>query len=131
MLGEEHPQTLLAANNYSVSLIGRKRFKEAKALLRKMLRLARRVLGDNDIITLRMRRNYATSLYHDTGATLVDLREAVPTLEDTERIARRVLGGAHPFVSTVEGALRESRAVLRAREDGKSVVFEYAKRGLA
>ena len=68
---------------------------------------------------------------YDTGATLVDLREAVPTLEDTERIARRVLGGAHPFVSTVEGALRESRAVLRAREDGKSVVFEYAKRGLA
>ena len=30
------------------------------------------------------------------GATLDDLREAVTTLEDTERIARRVLGGAHP-----------------------------------
>ena len=30
------------------------------------------------------------ALYQDDGATLDDLREAVTTLEDTERIARRV-----------------------------------------
>ena len=29
------------------------------------------------------------------GATLDDLHEAATTYEDTERIARRVLGGAH------------------------------------
>ena len=50
------------------------------------------------------------------GAKLRELREAVATLEDTERTARRVLGGAHPFVSNVEGALRDARAVLHARE---------------
>ena len=54
--------------------------------------------------------------YEDPAATLDDLREAVTTLEDTVRIARRVLGGAHPITSSIEAALRQSRAVLRARE---------------
>ena len=50
------------------------------------------------------------------GATLDDLHEAVTTLEDTVRIARRVLGGAHPLTSSIERSLRRSRAALRARE---------------
>ena len=41
--------------------------------------------------------NYAEALYQDTGATLDDLREAVTTLEETERTMRRVFGGAHPI----------------------------------
>ena len=45
-----------------------------------------------------------------------DLREAVTTLEDTERIARRVLGGAHPTTTGIERDLRKSRAALRARD---------------
>ena len=40
------------------------------------------------------------------GATLDDLREAVTTLEETTRIARRVLGGAHPTTVGIEGDLR-------------------------
>ena len=52
----------------------------------------------------------------DAGATLNDLREAVTTLEDTERIARRVMGGAHPLKGIIEDCLHNSRAVLRARE---------------
>ena len=56
------------------------------------------------------------ALYMDASATLEDLREAVTTLEDTERIARRVLGGAHPITTGIEGALRLARATLRARE---------------
>ena len=63
-----------------------------------------------------MRSIYASALYNDPGATLDDLREAVPTLEDTERIARRVLGGAHPDVVGIEESLRRARAALRARE---------------
>ena len=51
------------------------------------------------------------------GATLEDLREAVTTLEDTERVARRVFGGTHPLTSAIEGKLRKSQAALRrARE---------------
>ena len=56
------------------------------------------------------------TLYKADRATLADLREAVATLEDAERIARRVLGGAHPLTMQIEGELRNARAALRARE---------------
>ena len=81
-----------------------------------MMPVARRVLGENDDLTLRMRNNYAYTLCKDPGATLDDLREAVTTLEETARTARRVLGGAHPLVGKVERALREARAALGSRE---------------
>ena len=56
------------------------------------------------------------ALYEDAGATLDDLREAATTLEDIARVARRVLGGAHPITKKVELDLRDARVVLRARE---------------
>ena len=56
----------------------------------------------------------------DDGATLDNLREAVTTLEETERTARRVLGGAHPLMYTIELCLRNARAALRARETPSS-----------
>ena len=118
IMGEEHPQTLLAANNYAHTLLELQRFEEAKALLRKSMPVARRVLGENDTLMLRMRQIYAETLYKDVGATLDDLREAVTTLEDTDRIARRVLGGAHPLTTAIEQCLRNARAALRARESG-------------
>ena len=126
LLGKEHRDTLLEANNYANSLIELDRlirFKEAKALLRKMTPVARRVLGESDATTLRMRRNYARALYRDSSATLDDLREAVTTLEEIEPAARRVLGGAHPLVLSIGKSLRASRVTLRGREAGKSVIF--------
>ena len=92
------------------------RFEEAKPLLRKMLPIARRVLGDRNHYTLKMRCVYAQALSRSTGATLDDLREAVTTLEDVQRTARRVFGGAHPITKMVECTLENSRVVLRARE---------------
>ena len=79
--------------------------------------MARRILGDSHDHTLSMRSIYATALYCDTCATLDDLREAVRTLEDAERIARRVLGGAHPTTALIERNLRAARAGRRAREN--------------
>ena len=58
------------------------------------------------------------ALYKDANATLDDLRKAVTTLEDAERIARRVLGGAHPDTVGIESDLRHARAALAAREGG-------------
>ena len=63
-----------------------------------------------------MRWTYAIALFQDANATLDDLREAVTTLEDTARIARRVLGGAHPTAVGIGLHLRKSQAALRARE---------------
>ena len=53
----------------------------------------------------------------DDGATLDDLREAVMTLEELKRTARRVLGGAHPLTEGIEDELQDARAALRAREE--------------
>ena len=67
-----------------------------------------------------MRWYYAEALCRADGATLDDFREALTTLEDTERTARRVLGSAHPEIFAFEAALQKSRAVLRARETQSS-----------
>ena len=56
------------------------------------------------------------SLYVDPAATLDDLREAVTTLEDAERTARRVFGSANPLTGGIGHNLSEVRATLRARE---------------
>ena len=61
-------------------------------------------------------RIYAQSLYKDDRASLDDLREAVTTLEETERTARRVLGSVHPLTKAIEDGLRDARAAPRARE---------------
>jgi tetratricopeptide (TPR) repeat protein len=114
--GEEHEHTIHAASNYATSLLGLKRFEEAKSLFRKVIPVARRILGETHEITLTMRKIYARALFEDAGATLGDLREAVTTLEDSERIARRVLGPANPATGGIEIFLRNSRAALAARE---------------
>ena len=116
LYGEEHEETLHAANNYAADLIHLEHLEEAKSLFRKTMPVARRVLGKNNDLTLKMRWLYPIALYKDTSATLDDLREAVATLEDTERTARRVMGGAHPITTGMELSLRNARAVLRARD---------------
>ena len=113
--GMEHEETLSEASNLGHALLYANRFEEARALFRKMMPVARRVLGDSTDTTLRMRWLYAVALYDDDGA-LDDLREAVTTLEELERIARRVLGDAHPNTRGIEVALQEAREALRACE---------------
>ena len=54
-------------------------------------------------------------LYEDPSATLDDLREAATTLEELASTARRVLGGAHPLTTGIEGSLQNARAALAAR----------------
>ena len=114
--GEEHMLSFAAANNYASTLSNLKRFEEAKALSRRTLPVVRRVLGESNDLTLRMRATYARAFYENAGATLDDLRVAVTTLAETALIARRVHGSTHPFTNDIEDSLRETRAMLRARE---------------
>ena len=107
---------MVTANNYANGLLGLQRFGEAKALLRTTIPVALRVLGESDTLKLTMRWNYARALYEDPAAAHGDLQEAVNTLEETERISRRVLGGAHPLTMEIGGDLQDARAALRARE---------------
>ena len=64
--------------------------------------------------SLRLRTVYAAALNNDPSATLDDVREAVATLEGTERTARRVLGGAHPLTGAMEKSLKTVRSKLAA-----------------
>ena len=65
---------------------------------------------------LGVRWHYTMALYGDPGATLDDVREAAATLEEIERTARRVLGGAHPTAAGIGESLQNTRDALRARE---------------
>ena len=123
LLGEEHLSTITAAYNYAGHLAELRRFREAKILFRKVIPVARRVLGEHNITVFRMRWVYAQTLYMDDDATPTDRREGITTLEETERTARRVLGGSHPLVAEmqkslrdVQAAVRDVQAALRARE---------------
>ena len=113
--GLERPRAR-AAYNYANTLVKLERFEEAKSLTRKTIPVVRRVLGEGNEHTLKMRSLYAYSLYSNPGATLEDLREAVTTLEETEMIARRVFGGAHPTTAGIEDQLRYAQAALCASE---------------
>ena len=113
--GEEHRHTIVEASNLANLLLSNGGRDEARSILRKMIPVAQRILGD-DRLTLRMRSVYAVSVCDDDGAALDDLRETVTTLEEIEPIARRVLGGAHPVAEEIRRDLERSRATLRARE---------------
>jgi len=117
LYGEEHFDSITAANNYASSLVELGHLEEAKALMRKTIPVARRFLGENHDLILTMRWNYAEALYKANGATLDDLCEAVTTLKESARTARRVLGGAHPITKGLESELQKSRAALCAPED--------------
>ena len=101
---------------YASTLVKLEHCQEAKALLRPYQSVARRILGDSNDITLTMRQTYARALFTDQNATFADVREAVATLEDVERIARRVFGGSHPDVVWMDQNLRLMRKSLSARE---------------
>jgi hypothetical protein len=115
-LGEEHKSTLIAALNYVSSLNDLKRCEEAKSLMSRTMRVARRVLGESNEVTLKMRWVCARALSEDPAATLDDVRESVTTLEELARTARRVLGSAHPTTEGIEDELQDAREELCARE---------------
>ena len=116
IFGEEHRDTLMAANNYANFLIELQHYAEAKSLLRKLAPAAQRVLGESEQLKFVLRMIYARALYMAPRASADDLREAAKILTETARAARRVLGGAHPRALAIEESLRESRAALSACE---------------
>ena len=114
--GEEHRSALIAASNYALSLLELHRFEEPRSLMRRTIPVARRVLGESNESTLKMRKIYAGGLYSDPGATLDELHESARTFEELAPTARRVFGSGHPFTEGIEKDLRIARAALGAHE---------------
>ena len=114
--GAEHRETLREANNFAATLLELKRYQECLSLMRKSIPVARRVYGEGNGITLAMQLHSAVALYSNDDATPDDFREAMTTLEETGRTARRVLGAAHPTTMDIEHSLQDARGWLAARE---------------
>ena len=114
--GKENSHTISAAVNYADSLMEFERFTEVKSLLREVIPMARRVLGETNITTLRLRWLYVVALYKDDSATLADVQEAVTTLETIANWWNRVLGPARDETVSVQAALASAREALRERE---------------
>ena len=114
LFGEEHRETLRSAINYTASLRHLQQFGEGKSLLRKAIPVAQRVLGKSDEVTLNMKINYTLMPTVDADATLVDLNEAVDTLENAIPDAHRAFGASHPLAAHFENSLQYSRQTLRA-----------------
>ena len=66
-----------------------------------MMPVARRC-GESNELTLKTRWCYAETLLPGQRRHGQRYREAVKTLEDTERTARRVFGDAHPYASMLD-----------------------------
>ena len=118
--GEEHRDSLLAAEVLADSLLALRQFAELKSLLQKTTLVARRVLGEKHVDTLKMRWLYANALFEDDCATLDDLREAVETLGSVAPLWTRVFGPSHPDTPSVQRALEDARKVLAARASASS-----------
>ena len=90
-------------------------FKSSKPLIRER-KIA--LQGEHNFFgsAIRMKLVYASAVDGDV-ATLDVIRDSVTRLEEIERVARRVLGGAHPTTEAIEDALKDARAALRAREE--------------
>ena len=107
--------TFRAANNYADSLTHLTRHKEAKTLLRKNIPVARRIFGESDAYTLRLRWLYANCLWDYKNATLDDVAEAVETLESVAKVWKRFMGERHPETAKVLSSLKHAREKLRLR----------------
>ena len=115
--GENHQETIWSAGYLANGLYRTRRFDEGKALLRKVIPVARRVLGKGNIDTIRLRWSYGLFLFRSPDATLDDIREAVATMEETYRTVEGVFGAEHAYTREMDPKdIRFARAELRARD---------------
>ena len=63
-------------------------------------------------VTLQMRGLYAGSQFEPDGATRTHVLEAITTLEELVRVARRVFGKSHPTSRLFRNTLEDAKAKL-------------------
>ena len=107
----------LAAVNLVCSLLKANLLKEARAVLRESLPLARGQLGENSRHTLMLLEASAMCVAYDENSTRADLLEAESTLVDVIDRTRRVFGPRHLFMPTREKHLEQLRGRLRTLDE--------------
>jgi hypothetical protein len=154
-LGVSNECTILSGNNVATSLLGLERWEEAKTLLgEKLLPAARKSLGADHNLTLRLGQNLADALYSNPERTRDDLRlnqhrslrrrdpllntgddllEAETIMKHVVERRRRVFGPAHPdtrraekMLFLVQSSSTLSKCTECGTEDGKLVMAHLA-----
>mmetsp|Transcript_26250 Transcript_26250/g.80787 ORF Transcript_26250/g.80787 Transcript_26250/m.80787 type:complete len:119 (+) Transcript_26250:3-359(+) len=110
--GVSHEETIHDGSNLLVSLLLLKLWGESKTLAHQLLPAARRSMGADHDITLRLTENLAYALQDDPERTRDDLLEAETILQDVVQRRRRVFGPTHPDTPRVENTLSNVRKKL-------------------
>ena len=103
--GKQHKDSIRECGNYVINLLELERLEEAKRLLRKVIPVARRVLGNEHDLTLSLCEDLSRATLLDGESSAEKKREALRTLEDTLGIMRRVLGPQHPDTQRAQADL--------------------------
>jgi len=110
--GIDDEETLTSALNLSISLVALNLFAEAKPFLRKNMRRARRVHGDDADVTVGLRLQYAYALSKDNDASSNDYHEAEKILVELDATSQRVFGTFHPTSEQIQANLEVVRELL-------------------
>ena len=87
---------------------------ERQSFARKQSRVARRALGPDHEITLRLRSQYARSLLiRSSTPPRSDWLEAIEVAEDVVETSRRVLGTSHPLTMHFQEMLERAKELVR------------------
>jgi len=87
---------------------------ERQSFARKQSRVARRALGPDHEITLRLRSQYARSLLiRSSTPPRSDWLEAIEVAEDVVTTSRRVMGTSHPLTTHFQEMLERAKELVR------------------
>ena len=113
--GLDDERTLISVTCLAISLIRGKKWAETKDLTHKALPAARRALGSDHELTIKLECRLARASYADEGASLDELRQAISMYEDLIRRARRIFGDSHPAAESMAARIEEARVILARR----------------
>ena len=99
--GKQHVDSIKECGNLIINILELRRFQEAKRLLREVLPVARRVLGNEHNLTLSLCEDLSQATLHGESSA-EEKREALRMLEGTFGVMRRVLGPQHPETQRVQ-----------------------------
>ncbi|KAL7754809.1 hypothetical protein ACKLNR_015149 [Fusarium oxysporum f. sp. zingiberi] len=107
ILGDEHPDTIMAMNNLAATLSNQGKLDEAASMMKEVLEKMQRILGDEHPHTISAMNNLAATL-GDQGK----LDEAASMMKEVLEKRQRILGDEHPDTISAMGNLAST---LRGR----------------
>ena len=114
--GPVHKSTLIRALNLSTSLVDSGKFAEARAFMPDQMKLAKRVLGFDHIVTLDFQWGYSRAFINDEDVSARELAEVVlPILGKAQETSQQVFGGKHPRTCNISQALTVTRKEIVRR----------------